>query len=388
MPNSRSADRAWEPTIAWVGALPGRVRLIDQTSLPDRFRRIDCADVPSLVAAIRSLRVRGAPALGAAGALGVVLACQRTRAPNWAAFARDLARAARAVGEARPTAVNLRWGVERICARARALRGRPVSAILRGMLAEARAALDEDRAVCRRMAAFGAALLPRRGAILTHCNTGALAAVDYGTALAVVFKAVEQGKRIHVWADETRPLLQGARLTTWECLRARIPVTLICDNMAAQVLREGRIDCVLVGADRIAANGDAANKIGTYGLAVLARAHRVPFYVVAPVSTVDFDCPSGDRIPIEQRPPDEVREARGVRFAPRRVPVYNPAFDVTPARLIAGIVTERGVLRPPYRRALARLAPRRSDGALRPVARVRSRNRSGSSPAFGRSAPA
>lgn len=356
---ARSARRFhWEPTIAWVGGLPGAVRLIDQTLLPGRFAQITCRDLPTLREAIRTLRVRGAPALGAAAALGVVLGLQRSRARTWAAFERDLARVAAFIASARPTAVNLFWGLDRMKRAAARHSHLPVKAILARLLKEARAVCEEDRRLCRRLAAHGATLLADGDTVLTHCNAGALATVDYGTALGVIFKAAEDGKRVSVYADETRPLLQGARLTTWELLRARIPVTLICDNMAAQVMREGKIDAVLVGADRIAANGDVANKIGTYGVAVLARAHRIPFYVVAPVSTIDFRAASGRQIPIEQRDPAEVTRPRGVVFAPEGVSVYNPAFDVTPARLITGIVTEAGILRPPYRAAIARLSAR------------------------------
>lgn len=354
----------WEPTIEWVGGLPGAVRLIDQTLLPEAFKQVTCRELPQLWEAIKTLRVRGAPALGAAAALGMVLGLQRTRARDWKAFERDLLAVGREIGAARPTAVNLFWGIDRMTRVARAHSRLPVKDLLVRLLDEARAVCEEDRVICRRMAEHGAALLADGARVLTHCNTGALATVDYGTALGVVFRAAEQGKRVSVVADETRPLLQGARLTAWELKRAGIPVTLICDNMAAQVMREGRVDCALVGADRIAANGDAANKIGTYGVAVLAKAHRIPFYVVAPVSTIDFATPSGDRIPIEQRRPEEVTRPAGAVFAPDGIDVYNPAFDVTPASLIAGIVTERGILRPPYEAAIARL--KRSVSAKQP----------------------
>ncbi len=361
----------WEPTIAWAGDLPGSVRLIDQTLLPGTYKVITCRTLPPLREAIQRLRVRGAPALGAAAALGVVLGLQRTKARTWPAFEKELARVAEAIGSARPTAVNLFWGLDRMRRAARRHRALPVDQILGSLLNEARAVLEEDRQVCRRMAAFGASLLSDGSRILTHCNTGALAAVDYGTALGAVFRAAEEGKRVSVIADETRPLLQGARLTCWELARAGIPATLICDNTAAQVMREGRVDLVLVGADRIAANGDTANKIGTYGVAVLAKAHRIPFYVVAPVSTIDSAAATGAAIPIEQRRPEEVtclprpiphasarrRQAHpgGRPIAPEGTRVYNPAFDVTPADLIAGIVTDQGILRPPYAAAIKRL---------------------------------
>jgi methylthioribose-1-phosphate isomerase len=246
----------------------------------------------------------------------------------------------------RPTAVNLSWAIRRVRNAARALRGRPLVDIRAAMLTEARAIEDEDRAMCRAIGRHGAALLKDGDNVLTHCNAGGLATSEYGTALAVVFSAASAGKRLHVWVDETRPLLQGSRLTAWELVQQGVDATLICDSMAGQVMREGRVQAVVVGADRIAANGDVANKIGTYGLAQLAAAHEIPFYVAAPTSTFDLSLASGDDIPIEKRDPREITHAFGQATAPEGIGVYNPAFDVTPARLIRAIICERGVISP------------------------------------------
>jgi methylthioribose-1-phosphate isomerase len=333
-------------TVGWVGdAATGFVRLIDQTVLPGEFTRIACRDVLVLWEAIRSLRVRGAPAIGVAAAYGMVLGAQRgLQGPEG-----DVRRAADETSAylrtSRPTAVNLFWALDRMGRVAREC-GLSQGALLDRLLDEAHAIAAEDKAMCRAIGRHGADLLGDGGGVLTHCNAGGLATADYGTALAAIFTAHEQGKKLQVFADETRPLLQGARLTAWELRRRGVPVTLICDNMAAQVMREGRVQAVIVGADRIAANGDTANKIGTYGLAVLARAHAIPFYVAAPSSTFDLSIPTGDHIPIEQRDPREVTHAFGRATAPEGVGVYNPAFDVTPARLIAAIITEKGRIQP------------------------------------------
>lgn len=334
-------------TIEWVGELPGHVRLLDQTLLPTRLEYRDCHSVEEVWEAIRSLRVRGAPAIGIAAAMGVVVGMQSWQGDDNAAYAHRLAEVVGSLRTSRPTAVNLFWALDRLENIARiALRDQPPATVTRRLLNEARAIEEEDRAMCRAIGRVGAALVPPGAGVLTHCNAGGLATADYGTALAVLFTAAEQGKAIHVFADETRPLLQGARLTTWELLRRGIDVTLICDNMAAQVMREGRVQLVVVGADRIAANGDTANKIGTYGVALLARAHDIPFYVAAPSSTFDLTLTTGAAIPIEQRDPREITEGLGKVIAPVGVKVYNPAFDVTPAELIAGIITERGLIRP------------------------------------------
>lgn len=334
-------------TVGWVGdARSGRPRLIDQTRLPGELVEIDCPDVPAVWEAIKSLRVRGAPAIGIAAAYGAVLGAREGLAQGGAGVQAALHRAAESLRTSRPTAVNLFWALDRMERVAEEQGSLDGPALLERSLNEAHAIADEDRAMCRAIGGFGAELVPEGGGILTHCNAGGLATADYGTALAVVFAAHERGKPVHVFADETRPLLQGARLTAWELTRRGIPTTLICDNMAAQVMKEGRVQMVVVGADRIAANGDTANKIGTYGVALLARAHGIPFYVAAPSSTFDLSLPDGGSIPIEQRDPKEVTHGFGRATAPEGVGVYNPAFDVTPAELIAGIITERGVIRP------------------------------------------
>ncbi len=335
----------WE-TVSWVGdSASGFVRLIDQTRLPTEFVRIDCRDVATVWEAIRSLRVRGAPAIGIAAAFGAVLGGQGMVGGDSDALRKGLRDASEQLRTSRPTAVNLFWALDRIDRVADSVE-LPADQLLDRVLEEAQAIADEDKAMCRAIGRFGAELLPSGHNVLTHCNAGGLATADYGTALAVIFAAHEQGKSVHVFADETRPLLQGSRLTAWELQRRGVPVTLICDNMAAQVMKEGKVQMVVVGADRIAANGDTANKIGTYGVAVLAKAHGIPFYVAAPSSTFDLSLPDGSAIPIEQRDPAEITAGFGRVTAPEGIAVYNPAFDVTPAALIAGIMTERGVIQP------------------------------------------
>jgi S-methyl-5-thioribose-1-phosphate isomerase len=336
-------------TIAWK---KDGVRYIDQTLLPTKVKFVDCSDVRRLWKAIKRLEIRGAPAIGIAGALGVLLASNRSRAKNSKAFAADVAKAAKYLATSRPTAVNLFWALARMERVAISHKSQPVSALKRLMLKEALAIIDEDKANCRKMARYGASLVRNGDAILTHCNAGGLATADYGTALGVLFESKRMGMRIKVYADETRPLLQGARLTAWELLHEGIDTTLICDNMAASLMAKGRIDKIFVGADRIASNGDTANKIGTYSLAVLAKHHGIPLYVVAPLSTFDFKLKTGRDIPIEERDPDEVRMILGKQIAPKDVKVYNPAFDVTPNELIAAIVTERGISRKPFSKSL------------------------------------
>jgi methylthioribose-1-phosphate isomerase len=324
------------PTIEWRD---GAIRLLDQRALPGKLAFVRCADVDSLVEAIETLAVRGAPALGAAGAFGVALASATLSRK------REVRSAAARIAKARPTAVNLAWGVDR-----------GLAAFERGGHAEALAAAAEiaadDVRRNRRIGAHGLALVPDAASILTHCNTGALACVGYGTALGVVRAAFEAGRRPRVWADETRPLLQGARLTMWECDRIGIDATLVADGAAAALMAAGRVDLVIVGADRIAANGDVANKIGTYGLAVAARHHDIPFYVAAPASTIDLATPDGDAVVVEERAGDELTTIASRRVAPRGARAFNPAFDVTPARLVTAIVTESGVARRPFRRSL------------------------------------
>jgi len=341
-----------EPTVRWVGGLDGRMEIIDQTLLPLEFKVVPCRTVEEVWEAVRTLRVRGAPAIGVAAAMGVVVAVQA--APDdEAEVLRAVGRAADYLATSRPTAVNLFWALDRMRRTAEQARGRGGRALKETLLAEARAIRDEDADMCRRIGDHGQHLVTEGCGVLTHCNAGSLATAEYGTALAPLYRAHERGRRFRVWADETRPLLQGARLTMWELQQAGIDCTLLCDSMAAAVMREGRIHLVLVGADRIAANGDMANKIGTYGVAVLARHHGVPFYVAAPSSTFDLDLDSGDAIPIEQRGAEEVTCGFGRPTAPPGCAVYNPAFDVTPAELIAGLLTERGLIERPDRARIA-----------------------------------
>ncbi|HEV7279997.1 MAG TPA: S-methyl-5-thioribose-1-phosphate isomerase [Pirellulaceae bacterium] len=338
-------------TISWEGDVRGSLSLIDQTKLPGELLRIPCDSVESVWEAIKRLRVRGAPAIGIAAAYGLVVGLRQHGALEGISereFAERLQSLRDYLAGSRPTAVNLFWALDRIMARARELSagGAPSAEILAGLLVEARAIHEEDRAMCRAIGRFGADLIPDGAGALTHCNAGGLATAEYGTALSVFFTCQDQGKSIHVFVDETRPLLQGARLTAWELVQRQIPATLICDSMAAQVMKERRVQAVITGADRIAANGDSANKIGTYGLAVLARQHGIPFYIAAPSSTFDLTLPDGSGIPIEERQSDEITEGFGRRTAPEGVNVYNPAFDVTPAELIDALITEKGVIRP------------------------------------------
>jgi len=326
----------------------GALWLIDQTRLPMKHVELECRTPEAVRDAIKRLVVRGAPAIGVAAAYGVALGAERSRARARARLLADVDKAAECLATARPTAANLFWALDRMRRVAQSFAGEDVGALRRRLLEEAHAILEEDRATCRRIGAHGMTLIEDGQTVLTHCNAGGLATAEYGTALAAVFAAHEAGKRVAVYADETRPLLQGARLTTWELQQAGIEVTLICDSMAAEVMREGRVDLVLTGADRIAANGDAANKIGTYGLAVLAKAHGIPLYIAAPKSTFDMSLATGEAIPIEERDPSEVTCPFGFRTAPEGIKVYNPAFDVTPHELIAAFVTEDGIIRPPF----------------------------------------
>jgi len=342
-----------------------RVRLIDQRLLPAEFRLLELETVAGVAQAIRDMAVRGAPAIGATAAFGLALAAQRSPAQDSQALLRDLAAAADLLRAARPTAVNLAWALERVMGRVQ--RENDPQRMRAVALAEAQRIADEDVQINRRLGQVGAALVPDGATILHHCNTGALATVDYGTALGVVRAAHEQGRRVHVLVDETRPLLQGARLTAWELQQAGIPFTLIADNAAGHFLRTGQVDLVLVGADRVAANGDVANKIGTYKLAVVARENGIPFYPCVPTSTIDLATPTGDDIPIEERPAEEITDLtfKGQPIAPPGVPVANPAFDITPHRYITGIITEHGIARPPFEQSLAHLvdqARRNADG--------------------------
>ena len=334
-------------TIKWE---KGKVKLIDQTLLPLKLKYIYVADVMTMWQAIKTLQVRGAPAIGVAGAFGVVLGIQKSKAKNFKQFAKELFGVIRYLGSSRPTAINLFWALERMKDTAFKNRSKPVGTIKKILLKQAIKIWDEDRQICRRMAKYGARLIKNNDRALTICNAGALATSDFGTALGVFYQAKNEGKKFRVYSCETRPLLQGARLTAWELMQEGIDVTLICDNMAASLMERRFVDKVFVGADRIAANGDTANKIGTYNLAVLANYHKIPFYVVAPKSTFDFKIKSGKEIPIEQRNPDEVTSVFGKRIAPLGVKIYNPAFDVTPHSLITAIITEKGIIKPAYQK--------------------------------------
>ncbi|MBN1764978.1 MAG: S-methyl-5-thioribose-1-phosphate isomerase [Sedimentisphaerales bacterium] len=335
-------------TIKWVGDINGHVELIDQTLLPVEFRIIEIHDVAAMWQAIKTLQVRGAPAIGIAAAFGVVLGLQKINDLAEISVAKQkLTETCVYLASSRPTAVNLFWALERMQRILDDSSIRSVQQLKERLLAETRAIRDEDAAMCRAIGRNGADFIKDGSAVLTHCNAGGLATADYGTALAVMFTAHEQGKKFRVFADETRPLLQGARLTTWELMQAGIDVTLICDNMAGYLMSQGKIDLVITGADRIAANGDTANKIGTYSLAMLAQAHHIPFYIAAPSSTFDTGIATGRDIPIEERDPDEVTRPFGRPIAPDNVKVYNPAFDVTPHQYIRAIITEAGVIHHP-----------------------------------------
>ncbi|MGK7345618.1 MAG: S-methyl-5-thioribose-1-phosphate isomerase [Candidatus Nitrospinota bacterium M3_3B_026] len=341
-------------TVEWKG---DKVRLIDQRKLPLEETYIDLETSGEAAAAIKDMAVRGAPAIGVTAAMGAALAAKSINAPDADGFMAEFEKALETLAASRPTAVNLFWAVERMRARALAEKPNGVEAVKTALEEEALRIYREDLAINRTMGENGAALLDDGDTVLTHCNAGALAtAGDYGTALGVIKAAHLAGKNVKVFADETRPWLQGARLTTWELMKEGIPVTLICDNMAGSLMKRGMINKVVVGADRIAANGDAANKIGTYTAAVLAARHGVPFYVAAPMSTIDFDTPDGDGIPIEERDSSEITKVMGgQRIAPEGVDVYNPAFDVTPNELITAIITEKGVARPPFTESLEKL---------------------------------
>jgi methylthioribose-1-phosphate isomerase len=326
----------------------GAVCLVDQRLLPQREEVVRCTTLEQVAQAIRSMQVRGAPAIGCTAAYGMVLAAQRSSAAAAAQLHAELAEAKALLDAQRPTAVNLAWATARMLRRAGEAGALDVAALRGLLLAEAHAILREDLAMCHAIGVHGEPLIPSRGHVLTHCNAGGLATAGYGTALAPLRTAHSRGRSLHVFVDETRPFLQGARLTAWELQQAGIPQTLITDSMAGHFMQRGAIDCVIVGADRVVANGDIANKIGTYGLAVLARAHNLPFYVAAPSSTIDLSLPSGAQIPIEERSADEVLRIGDALIAPAGVQAAHPAFDVTPQHLVTAIITERGVVRAPY----------------------------------------
>ena len=340
-------------TLEWT---PEGVRFIDQTKLPTEETYVLCHSYQEVATAIRDMIVRGAPAIGVAAAMGVALGVKQAQATTVEQLRPQFEKICEVIAGTRPTAVNLFWAVRRMKDKFASVAHLPLEQIRQALIDEALRMHAEDIAANEAMGRHGAVLLPASGGVLTHCNAGALATAGYGTALGVIRAAVAAGKKIHVFADETRPFLQGSRLTAWELMKDNIPTTLISDNMAGAMMRQGRIGAVVVGADRIAANGDVANKIGTYTVAVLAREHDIPFYVAAPFSTVDLETPDGSRIPIEQRPSAEVTHLAGKRIAPEGVAVENPAFDVTPAKYVTAIITERGVATAPYEESLRRLA--------------------------------
>jgi methylthioribose-1-phosphate isomerase len=340
-------------TLEWTDT---GVRFIDQTKLPTEETYVFCKTHEQVADVIRNMVVRGAPAIGVAAAMGIALAVKNSKAESGADLKKDFDQACDIIGKTRPTAVNLFWAIRRMQDKFEYLRMRPIPQIKQSLIDEAKRMHAEDIAANQAMGRHGATLMPSEGGVLTHCNAGALATAGYGTALGVIRAAIEQGKKIHVFADETRPFLQGSRLTAWELMKDGIPTTIISDNMAGAMMNQGKIGAIVVGADRIAANGDVANKIGTYTVAVLAKEHNIPFYVAAPISTVDLNTPDGSKIPIEQRNPNEVTHMAGKRVAPEGVEVENPAFDVTPAKYVAAIITERGIAKAPYEASLRKLA--------------------------------
>jgi methylthioribose-1-phosphate isomerase len=340
-------------TLEWTD---NGIRFLDQTKLPTEETYVTCRTHEQVADVIRNMVVRGAPAIGVAAGMGIALGVSNSKAESSAELKRDFDQICEAISKTRPTAVNLFWAIRRMQEKFERVRVRPIPHIKQALIEEAQRMHAEDIAANQAMGRHGAILMPASGGVLTHCNAGALATAGYGTALGVIRAAVEQGKKIHVYADETRPFLQGSRLTAWEVMKDGIPTTVISDNMAGAMMRNGKIEAIVVGADRIAANGDVANKIGTYTVAVLAKEHAIPFYVAAPISTVDLACPNGTQIPIEQRNAKEVTHIAGKQMVPDGVLIENPAFDVTPAQYVAAIITERGIARPPFDNSLRKLA--------------------------------
>jgi len=343
------------PTLEWT---PEGVNFLDQTKLPLEETYVLATDYKQVATVIRDMIVRGAPAIGVSAAMGVAIGIDRSAATTLPALNDEVAVICETLAKTRPTAVNLFWGIAQIrdLYNELAAKNTPIPEIKAAVVALSQRLYDEDIAACKQMGAYGASLLPKEGTVLTHCNAGALATCGYGTALGVIRGAIEAGHKIDVLADETRPFLQGARLTAWELMKDNIPTTVLCDNMSAYLMGKGRIQAVIVGADRIAANGDTANKIGTYGVSILAKEHGIPFYVAAPFNTIDLATAHGDDIPIEQRDPREVTHSNGKQMTPDGVGIENPAFDVTPAKYIAAIITERGVLRAPFGESIKAMA--------------------------------
>jgi methylthioribose-1-phosphate isomerase len=340
-------------TLEWTNE---GVRFLDQTKLPTEESYVTCTTYEEVADVIRKMVVRGAPAIGVAAAMGIALGTRDAEGDHVSELRRNFDQICETMGETRPTAVNLFWAIRRMQGRFDACSELPIEQIKNALISEAQRMYLEDIAANEAMGRHGATLMPASGGVLTHCNAGALATCGYGTALGVIRAAVESGKKIQVYADETRPFLQGSRLTAWELMKDGIPTTVISDNMAGAMMKQGKIGAVLVGADRIAANGDVANKIGTYTLAILAKEHGIPFYVAAPLSTIDLETPNGSQIPIEQRSSREVTHFAGKLITPDGVKVENPAFDVTPAKYITAIVTEQGIAKPPYEQSLSALA--------------------------------
>jgi methylthioribose-1-phosphate isomerase len=339
-------------TIEWKG---DRVRLLDQRRLPNEVRYIDCKDASAVAQAIRNMAIRGAPAIGVAASMAIALGAKKIRSHRPGVFRQIMEKVCHQMRQTRPTAVNLFWAVDRMKRILDQVHSFGIEEIKAKLEKEALQIYKEDLEVNRRIGENGKNLICHGDGVLTHCNAGGLATAGYGTALGVIYAAWAEGKRFHVFVDETRPLLQGARLTAWELAQEKIPATVLTDNMAGWLMKKGKINLVLVGADRIARNGDTANKIGTYGLAVLSRWHEIPFYVVAPTSTMDISLSSGRDIPIEERASEEVTHFRGIQITPKEIKVFNPAFDITPHSLINGIITEKGVLRKPFEKKLIRI---------------------------------
>ena len=346
------------PTLEWT---PAGVNFLDQTKLPLEETYVLATDYQQVATVIRDMIVRGAPAIGVSGAMGVAIGIERSKASTLAELTAEVEVICATLAETRPTAVNLFWGIGQVrdLFNELAANNTPIAEIKTAVVALAERLYDEDIAQCKALGAHGADLLPMEGTVLTHCNAGALATCGYGTALGVIRAAVERGHHIDVLADETRPYLQGARLTAWELMKDSIPTTVLCDNMAGHLMSKGRIQAVIVGADRIAANGDTANKIGTYSVSILAKEHGIPFYVAAPWATLDLATAHGDLIPIEQRDAREVTHSNGRQMTPHGVKIENPAFDVTPAKYITAIITERGILRAPFEESIAAMADER-----------------------------